>query len=391
VPTEPAATNPSTRLDQARSTVDALVQAARAGDPAGFVALTSHRDPSFPDRVRLLFDNLSTLPFADLRIRLDPQEEPLALARQRVLGAHAWVQQAIVTWRLTDDNADAEHQVWLTFLVDHGTIELAGTGDVPTSGPVNAQPLWWLEPTTATERGGVTVVVGSGADAARWTADAVEAATRVRRRLPPDLAQRWDGRVVLEVPAADRDFEAVLGQQPGSYASIAAVTQPEGPATTSAVRVVVNPRAAGLPAADRRETLTHELVHRATDSPASAAPTWIVEGLAEWVALRGEQGRRSAGTAALLSQVRRSGAPASLPPDGDFDVDSTDLARSYAAAWLACRYVADAYSPERLGQLYARLAEGRSLGQASRAVLGVDASRLTSGWRRYLVRLAGAG
>ena len=394
-PTVSAASDPSNRLDQARSTVDALVRAARTDDRGGFMALTSDRDPSFADRTRLLFDNLSTLPLADLQIRLDPRQEPLTQARQRLLGAQAWVQQATITWRLTDDDADAEHQVWLTFLLDQGSVELAGTVDGPPPPPApsapRGQPLWWLEPTTVTERAGITVLVGSGADAARWTADAAEAAARVRRRLPPTLADRWDGQAVLEVPAANRDFEAVLGQPAGSYASIAAVTQPEGPATSSALRVVVNPRAAGLPRPDRLETLTHELVHRATDTPASAAPTWAEEGLAEWVALRGEPGRRSAGTADLLSRIRTSGAPTSVPSDNEFAVGSPALARDYAAAWLVCRYVADTYSVQRLGRLYLLLAQGRTLDQASREVLGVSARHLTSDWRRYLLRLARTG
>jgi hypothetical protein len=394
-PTGPVAASSGTRLDQARSTVDALVHAARTNDPAGFVALTSDRDPSFGDRSRLLFDNLSTLPLAELQIRLDPQQQPLTQAREQLLGTQAWVQRATITWRLTDDDADADHQVWLTFLPERGTVELAGTGDGPTATPPPtappAQPLWWLEPTTATEHGGITVLVGSGADAAQWTADAVDAATRVRQRLPPELEQRWDGRAVVEIPAAGRDFEAVLGQPAGSYASIAAVTQPEGSAANSALRVVVNPRAAGLAIADRRDTLTHELVHRATDAPASAAPTWAEEGLAEWVALRGESGRRSAGTAGLLKRVRDSGAPAALPSDQDFTVGSPELARGYAAGWLACRYVAAEYSPRALGRLYLRLSQGRTLDQASREALGVSAVRFTSDWRRYLLRLAGAG
>ena len=42
------------RLGQARATVDALVRAARTRDRAGFELLISNRDPTFPDRARML-------------------------------------------------------------------------------------------------------------------------------------------------------------------------------------------------------------------------------------------------------------------------------------------------------------------------------------------------
>ena len=91
--------------------------------------------------------------------------------------------------------------------------------------------------------------------------------------------------------------------------------------------------------------------------------------------------RRSAGTA----------RPTRLPGDAAFAAGRDELNRAYAEAWLACRYVAETYSVADLGRLYAELDRGRSLDEASRAVLGVDAAALTAGWRRFLVQQAGAG
>jgi hypothetical protein len=115
-----------------------------------------------------------------------------------------------------------------------------------------------------------------------------------------------------------------------------------------------------------------------------------VEGLAEWVALRGRPGGTSFGTAELLAAVRRDGPPRGLPPNEAFGADRDRLNRAYAEAWLACRYVAEIYSVADLGGLYAELDRGRSLDEASRVVLGVDAAELTAGWRRFLVRQAGS-
>ena len=96
----------SSRLSQVRTTVDALVQAARTRDRTGFERLISDRDPAFPDRARLLYGNLSTLPLTRLQIRVEPAQFGLAEQRTQLLGSSAWAQRAVVSWRLVGDDTD---------------------------------------------------------------------------------------------------------------------------------------------------------------------------------------------------------------------------------------------------------------------------------------------
>jgi hypothetical protein len=384
-PTSPTATQP--RLAAVRATLDGLVTAVRSDDRAAFQQLISDRDPSFGHRARLLYDNLSILPLADLQMRAEPGERPLADGRRAVLGEDAWAQAAIVTWRLTGESADAEHQIWLTFVAAENTAQLAGTLDGPSIE--RQEPAWWLGPVTARRQGSATVIVGAGQAADEWAAVAAESVVAVRRSLPDGLPVGWDGRVTFEIPATERDFESMLGVEPGSHRGIAAVAQQEGSSARSARRVVVNPRVRELVEADRLPTvLAHEAVHVATRASESPAPTWAEEGLAEWVSLRAHPGQRSWQTPDLLAAVRSNGAPRSLPADDDFAVDAKDLGVAYAESWLACRYIAERYSPDRLGRLYAALDGGRTLDDASRAVLGLSERELVRGWRAYLVRLA---
>jgi hypothetical protein len=137
--------------------------------------------------------------------------------------------------------------------------------------------------------------------------------------------------------------------------------------------------------------LRHEIVHVATRSPQSPAPIWAVEGLAEWVAVDPDSGRRSPTVVAALTDVRRNGPPAQLPADAEFAVGSSELNQAYARAWLACRYIVAARSAADLGQFYAELDAGQSLDQASRSALGRSGRSLTAGWRRYLVDQAAEG
>ena len=382
----------SGRLAAVRTTVDALAAAVEAADRPTFSGLVSDRDPTFASRARLLYTNLTGLPLTQLQLWPEAGERPLSPARQQVLGADAWVQPVVVSWRLAGDADAAQHRVWLTFVADGGTARLAGTFDGPVPSSAEQLPSWWLGPVTARQQGLVTVVAGSGQPADRWAELVADAAEAVGRALPAGVADSWSGRVVVELPATTRDFAAVLGQPADAYAGIAAVAYEVGVGDRPPLRVVVNPRARSqVTQAQLAEILRHEIVHLATRSPESRAPQWAVEGLAEWVAVGEGPARASSGTADLMAAVRRSGPPPSLPADADFEVGSANLNRAYAEAWLACGYIAEQYSPARLGRFYAQLDRGRSADEASRAVLGLGVSELTAGWRRFLIQRARSG
>jgi hypothetical protein len=377
----------SSRLNLVRATVDAFAKAARTGDRPAFDRLISNRDPGFSDRARLLYDNLSSLPLTTLRMRVEPAEVALSDARRKLLGPSAWLQRVIVTWRLAGDGDEVEHRVWLTFLEVGGELKIAGAIDEPAGGLPEQKPSWWLGPIDARERGGVTVLAGSGQALDRWAKLAAAALSNVREQLPNGLGESWNRQVVIEVPATQRDFETVLGKSTGSYASIAAVTHRAGVAG-DAIRIVVNPKAARLTSSDLQSLLEHEMVHVATRSPDTAAPMWAEEGLAEWVSMRAHPGQRSGGTDELLLRVRSDGAPRAFPADRRFDAGAGNLELAYAEAWLACRFIADRYSESQLGRFYAELAAGSSLDQASRSVLHLSETELTAEWRAYLDRLA---
>jgi hypothetical protein len=381
---------PGDRLTQAREITRSLARVVRARDRSAFGALVSDRDATFAGRARLLYDNLSTLPLAELSFTPEPGDQEPSAERRAVLGAEAWVQPVVVTWRLATEDGAAQHRVWFTFVPASGGARWAGTLDGPPVAPPMQQPSWWLGPVSVQQRGRVTVVTGSGQPVDRWLRLTRVAAADVRADLPAGVAAGWPGTVVVEVPATGADFAAVLGQSADRYTGIAAVAHQAGDGDRAPLRVVVNHRAGDLVTADQlSEILRHEIVHVATRSPESPAPLWAVEGLAEWVALRARPGGESFGTAELLAAVRRDGTPRTFPADDAFRVGGPDLNRAYASAWLACRYVAETYSVPRLGRLYAQLDAGRTLDQAAAAALGVRAAELTAGWRDDLARRAG--
>lgn len=375
----PASPGPAPSRTVTQAALQHVFTAGAEGDRAAWDAGTT--DPSFVARSAVLFANLRALRPVRLHVGLTGVEQPLAATRQSALGPGARVLQARLGWRLARERADASALVWLTVVPGPDGERLAGTDDGATldAPPL---PLWWLGPVSVRTRGNVTVLVGPGQGVDRWSDLADEAAADTRAHLPRVLRDRWDGRLVVEVPGDEAAFTRVLGAAPDAYATTAAVTRPEGPTTDAAVRVVVNPATTRDPDAALGATLTHETVHVATRSAASAAPLWAVEGLAEQVALAAHPDQRTAELAAL----RRVGPPTRLPADDAFAADSENVASAYAQAWLVWEAVADHRGEADLGRLYLALDRGRSLPAAARATLDVDDAVVLRWWRDALRR-----
>jgi len=340
----------------------------------------------------MIFENLRVLPLTALRLTARSSFGELSRSRRNQLGSDSWLQQATVSWKLDADAAPAEHMVWLSMVIDGTGAKLAGTADLP-DGTSQAQPLplWWLEPIVVEHSGDATALVSSALHSDRpWSGAADAATTKIRPRLGA-VDRGWSGTLVVEVAGTTANFERVLGVPPGSYGQIAAASRPEGGNLARApLRIVVNSTAAAkLSDLGLQLLLAHEATHVATHSVDSPAPVWAIEGFADYVAYQAYPEAGKAAAAPLLARVRDGRGPSTLPDPDWFRPAHGRLDLAYAEAWLACRYVAERYSPAQLNQLYQEFDSGTRLDEATRLVLGVSASQFVSGWRRYLSALAG--
>jgi hypothetical protein len=384
-------TDAASRTQRTQAVLDQITQATEAGDPNAFAAVVSDRDSSFPKRARMIFENLRVLPLSTFRLNARSSFSELSAARRNQLGPASWVQQATVSWQLQADTAAAEHTVWLTMVSSGDMTQLAGTTDLP-GGTGQAEPLppWWLEPVAVKRVGDATVLVSARLNPDRWANAANAAVTKISPRVG-GVGRGWSGGVVVEVPGTTGLFERVLAVPDGSYDQIAATTWADGANLVKApLRIVVNPIAAGkLSDLGLKLLLAHEATHVATHSVDSPAPTWAVEGFADYVAYQAYPEAREAAAAPLLARVRDGKVPRALPEDDRFRASTNRLDLAYAEAWLACRYVAERYSRAQLDQLYQQLDAGKKLDQAVRSVLDVSEAQFVSGWRSYLSALAG--
>jgi hypothetical protein len=379
------------RTLQTQTVLDQLINAARAGDRAAFTSMVSTRDSAFGPRAQMIFENLRVLPLSTLQLTVRPRFANLPGSRHRELGDASWVQEAVLRWQLSSEAAPAQHTVWLTMIVEGHDTRLAGTTDMPGSGNQPAPlPLWWLEAVRVERTPKATALVSKAINAPnRWARSADAVATKIRPSVA-GVVRGWSGRLVVEVPGSSESFEQVLGAPGRSVDQIAAVTRAVGPDPgTAPVHIVVNPVASGkLTPVGVSVLLAHEATHVATHSVDSPAPAWAVEGLADQVAYSAYPDARPAAAAPLVAQVRAGRVPRDLPEDGRFRASEDGVGLAYTEAWLACRYVAERYSPRQLAQLYRQLDRGSTLDQAARSVLNVSAEKFVADWRRYLSSLS---
>ena len=129
--------------------------------------------------------------------------------------------------------------------------------------------------------------------------------------------------------------------------------------------------------------VTHELTHALTGVVGTTAPTWLVEGFADWVALHDDTAPLATSAGALLTQVAQSGAPEALPSDEDLAGPTSGAA--YQGAWLSLVVLAREHGGDAaVLQVYRAVVGGTALADALASV-GTSVEELTAQWRDYLV------
>ncbi len=155
------------------------------------------------------------------------------------------------------------------------------------------------------------------------------------------------------------------------------------------MHVFVNPEVfGGLKPRGAQVVMSHEAVHVATDAATSTMPLWLLEGFADYVALRDVHLPFSVTAGQIIRQVRRDGPPAHLPGPTEFDTTTAYLGASYESAWLACRVLADLGGQDALVRFYRDVDDGTGVGAALESEYGISEREFTEAWRDRLLELA---
>jgi hypothetical protein len=375
------ATPPSAPVAQVRPTLAArtlrdLEQAVADRDPGAARGLAADGDDRAAALLASVVANARSLRVRDFTLRYVDEEGALA-------PDGSWSAAVDATWGFAGfDRTPARTEVTVRFVDDGDRVALAGVG-----GDGHRAPLWLSAPVQVRRTPDTLVLAaGSSAQADDYARRAAAAVPVVRRVLPA-----WRPRLVVEVPASGAALDRTLAADPGQYANIAAVTTTvDGSVDRGApVHVFVNPDVFGrLEPQGAQVVMSHEAVHVATDAATSDLPLWLLEGFADYVALRDVDLPLSTTAGQVIRQVRRNGPPDHLPGRAEFDTGATALGAAYESAWLACRLLARSGGEQALVRLYRLVDGGRALASALRATFGLTPGALTRAWRRSLSDLA---
>lgn len=399
----PTVDEQSARMAAAQVLMSARAAAVETRNKSAWMAAVDIRASAFGRRQSVAFDNLIKLPLGQFSYDTVQLAPPLDASRARRVGPHAWVVRAPGTYSLAGyDRSPRSFEDTYTLVQRPGGWRLADDTD-GTDGAETLQ-IWDL-PGLRVLRGRSVIVIGNAPEARMRDYSAT--ADSAVRRVTGVWGKDWNAHVVILTPSTAGEFaRLMLRPADEGLDQVAAITQgmidPDERAKGD--RVVINPKTfTALQAIGRRVVITHELTHVAVRSSTTRpVPTWLSEGLADYVGYSGLDlpPQRVAGE--LLTLVREGKGPTALPTAADFDPALTKISPSYSEAWLAVSRLVDLYGQTKVVAFYreiaGRLAVSPAVEHDPDAIaaqvfpdsFGVTEAQFVAGWTRSLSSLANA-
>lgn len=321
--------------------------------------------------------SLAAVPFESFHVRLAGADRPEGTQAR----TGRFQATAIIEYRLPIDGVTVDRTADATFRLGHRGWRLV-------SLEASGRDLWDHEAVQVDENGKV-LVIGPRGDARVDELGVI--AEGARRDVVDFWSAKWPRTAVVVMPSVARLLDPLVGSSAGSDQVAVTLwsTGSDGPV----IRVMMNPAVYDrMPALAREIVLRHEITHVAQDAlPRSNVPTWLTEGLADYVGYRGAGVPDSLVGSELFAQVRVSGAPTQLPVEAEFDLDRSgdDRRAAYQAGWAFCQMIVDAYGEAELVPFYVAVARGdgstqQRLDDAAEDVLGTSFDELLGRWQRWL-------
>jgi hypothetical protein len=372
----PTASTDAVEPAAATRTLDALERALRRQDDAAAASLGA--DNASHALLRSVARTADALDLADVTFTYLTENGQVARDG-------TWTAAVATTWRIAGfDKRSARADVEFAFADGGRHIRAIGGG-------VGRSPVWLGDATTVRRTDDIVVLVADGAVPVRPLVDMSEQALVVARRVLGSRAER----LVVEVPSSSEALHAALGEPDGSYDAIVAVTSSADGANVpgTPVHVFINPdlyRDQGPVAA--QVVLSHEAVHAITaTSTTTGVENWLLEGFADYVALRDVDLPLSDTASQIIAQVQSNGVPDELPSRLDLDTGAPQLGAAYEASWLVCVTLAEHGGEEALVAFYEAVLGGADLEDELRKHFGWTVEDLTRVWQDKLRSVSSAG
>ena len=383
--------------------LDRRARAVLTRDEASFMATVSKRDASFVKRQRERFRWASEVPFRTygLVAQWDLMGDLARPAdRSRYPGASA-VSIPLTQERYTLDrysSRPAVEDLYLTFVKDRDRWLVASDSDLADVGLLTSRHLWDFGPVRELRSDHFSVLshpCGKGSNCALVPGELLALAESALDRVVQRWGLPWRKRVVLLLPSSFEELSEMIQAtfELDDFVAFATSTVDlKHDFRYGGHRIVFNP--AGLGERSQESLLlilTHELTHVATRSVSGPfVPTFVEEGLAEYVSRGPDAGLSSS----LAAQIGAQPFRGTLPDNWRFVTGSgADIYRSYVEAQSAIRFLADRWGRRSLERFYRALgrphvAPGTTayhLDRALRSTVGVGRRRFERLWAASIV------
>ena len=389
----PSSTDPAELADRV-SAVSALLARRSSAllhrDLAGWSATLDPSAAAYRKAQLAVFANTAAVPFASYYYEVEADDVAAAtVPRPGELLIAVTLRYAL---RGFDPQPTALRD-YLTFSTGDPGWLLAGDSDGAGKGLTSARDLWDFGPVIVVRGQHSLVLAHPGSLALAHTLAA--AADAAVPRVTAFWGTGWAGRVVILVPDTEGELGRVVGttQDLSQIAALATAEIGALPGSASAVgdRIAINPPTfATLGALGRRVVMTHEITHVASRAvTAAGSPTWLVEGLADYVGFKGTTTSTRFDAAELARQVDAGRLPTGLPSSADFSRAGSDLSLDYEEAWMACRFIVSRTNEATLIAFYKQVGTAKGspaqvLKDAFAQVLHTDQATFTASWVSYV-------
>jgi hypothetical protein len=384
--------------------------AVQAHDEGKFLADLDPTNATLRARQTQIFAGLAKLRFT--RFSYELADATLPQTARQGYDVPALIAPVIATHQLTGyDSGPVGEGQSVTFVLRHGRWWIGSDSDDEADLPAAGHAEPWDDGEIGVAHGQHALVIGQADDQSTLgrVATALDAAvTRDLKFWPIGGKQRWDGKVVVYVPEEQREFNSLFAGTKETADGVVAVTVPvfdnvdfskggRAYGRMSGTRVIINPTYFKPTSSFFNVVLRHEVSHVAAEPiTADGTPTWLIEGLAEYVGWRQPDPSRTFFTRGVdprtAAAMNRGDFHLVLPPSRSFYLGSSaTIEQRYTAGFLVCAYVQHRYGEARLktfatlmGAAKTPAQEPAVLKSALQKAFGISSAQLVSGVDSWL-------
>ena len=380
LPPDPSTDLPKLLAKRAKAILD--------DDRAAFLATVDKRQKGYYRSQATLFARMRTVPFSSFAYQLEGGLRPRGSLKRRYDAEQ--VHQARVEARYQFRGQDASPVLAresFTFVLTGDRWRIAGPGDRQLQRRDDVEI--WDSGQVLTVRSARTLIVhhpGQEELAGRL----LRVADRAYAQVGAAWTGRWERKAVILVPRDQSEAERLVGAPDLSRVAAVASSSVESGGVEKVLgnRIVVNTtNVEDYDLLNLQVLITHEMTHVATRTLGDGVPLLLVEGFADWAALKPVGLPFAATRPALDTRVDTGRFDGALPRDREFR--GADAAVAYDEGSAFCLWVAETYGPRKLQALYRQFAGSdppspTKFDSGFRRVLGISRGTAEGRWAAWV-------